>query len=81
MPLIEAGILELEVLTGAEPRLRIRAKLLMTLLPGIVETDELDRHENAMDCPIVAELFPAMAFFSSSTPDASLVPRFPSSEA
>ena len=81
--MIEAGIAEPEVLAGAEPRLRVRAELSMTLLHGIVETGESDRSglEKAMDCPTVAELFPAMAFLSSSTLVASLVLHFPSSEA
>lgn len=81
MPIV-AGITEPEAREEAEPRLRIRAELSMTELPGIVETDASVKSglEKAIDGPMAAEAFPTMAFLSSSTLEESPPPVFPSSD-
>ncbi|KAM2350319.1 hypothetical protein ACFX1X_013740 [Malus domestica] len=73
-----AGIAELDDWTRVEVRLTTLAELSITLLPGIVEPDVsvTSGLEKAMECPTVDEVFPVMAFLSSSILEESLPPIF-----
>lgn len=77
-----AGITEAEAREEAEPRLRLRPELSMTLLADneVIEGSETSGLEKAMDCPTVAGIFPDIAFLSSSRLE-ELTTFFPSSGA
>lgn len=67
--LMAAGITEAEAREEAEPMLRLRPEVSMTLLPPDIDASEgsvTSGLPNAMDCPIVAGIFPDIAFLSSS---------------
>lgn len=53
MVLIELGMAEPVTRAEADPRLRVRAELSITVLTGMVETDVSVKSglENAIDCP------------------------------
>lgn len=79
-----AGITEAEAREEAEPRFRLRPEVSITLLPPDNDANEgsdTSGLPNAMDCPIVAGIFPADIAFLSSSRLEGLTTLFPSSAA